>query len=128
MRKLPSTAKKELIGMLQKDDVLDHNWRGVADRLLDLSIDQIKMLEEKDSKMKGVFQLMEQQLIPIRRFVEVLDRLNRLDVIELLKKAGLAISTDRKTPSPITMQVPGWYFLHNYDTYFWGRAPTVTTA
>ena len=57
--------------------------------------------------MKGVFQLMEQQLIPIRRFVEVLDGLNRLDAIEVLKKAGLAISTDRKMPGPIIMQVPG---------------------
>ena len=55
MRKLPSTTKKELIGMLQKDDVLDHNWRGVADSLLDLSVDEIKILEEKDSKNEGCF-------------------------------------------------------------------------
>lgn len=90
LKDIPSSALSELVMLLNNPSVLGNNWKAMAAEM-SLSFQTVQSLDHYGAggMMNGVLEIMFQRAITVRHLVDMLRKIQRPDIIEILITAGL---------------------------------------
>jgi len=91
---IPSSVLSDIVMCLNNPSPLGNNWRALADELL-LSYQTVQSLDYHGpgGMMAGVLEIMFHRKVTVGKFKQLLEKMERLDVIEILIKAGFPANT-----------------------------------
>lgn len=90
LKYIPPSALSEVVMYLNNYSPLGNNWKAIADEML-ITFEAIRSLDHHgpDGMMSGVLDIMFHRKVTVGLFVQMLQRIQRPDVIDILVKAGL---------------------------------------
>ena len=97
LKDIPPSALSELVMLLNNPSSLRNNWKAVAAEL-SLSFQTVQSLDHygPGGMMNGVLEIMFQKQMTVRHLVNMLKRIERPDIMEILIKAGLQENSVRQ--------------------------------
>lgn len=90
LKDIPASVLSEVVMHLNNPSPLRNNWKAVAAELL-LSFQTVQSLDHHapGGMMEGVLQIMFQRKMTVRDLANMLEEIQRPDIVEILVKAGL---------------------------------------
>ena len=90
LQDIPASVLREVLMYLNNPSPLGNNWKAVAAEL-SLSFQTVQSLDHHGSggMMEGLLQIMFQKKMTVRDLANMMEKIQRPDVVEILVKAGL---------------------------------------
>ena len=97
LKDIPTSVLSEVVMYLNNPNPLGNNWKALAAEL-SLSFQTVQSLDHHapGGMMEGVLQIMFQRKMTVRDLANMLEKIQRPDIIEILVKAGLPDNNIRR--------------------------------